>query len=70
LLKRSALLLILTLLLGITATFASAVTLLNQAGNGLPGLSKNKLTKPLNKEMLASLADGKYFVKLQSRFEY
>lgn len=65
-LKRSALLLILTLLLGITATFASAVTLLNPPGHGVPGLSKNKLTKPLNKEMLASLADGKYFVKLQS----
>jgi len=66
LLKHSALFLILTLLLGITADFASAVTLLNQPGHGVPGLSKNKPTKALNQEMLSSLADGKYFVKLQS----
>lgn len=65
-LKRLALLLILTVLLGITAAFASTVTLLNPPGHGVPGLSTNKPTKPLNKEMLASLADGKYFVKLQS----
>lgn len=65
-LKRLTLLLILTLLLGITAVFASTVTLLNPPGHGVPGLSKNKPIKQLNKEMLASLADVKYFVKLHS----
>lgn len=64
-LKRLALLLILTLLLGITAAFASTVTLLNPPGHGVPGLSKNKPIKPLNKEMVASLADVNS-IKVQS----